>query len=115
MVVAMVGIERELLLERLRVWRLGNWCGALNKGLMFSSLVVDRFKVTKCWKIGCDKIPASLGNLPMGVLERLRWVREEEKGRWTKLQNDSSLIPKWLERSRRVMLWMISTMPRSDS
>ena len=45
----------------------------------------------------------------MGVLERLRWVREEEKGRWTKLRKVASLIPKWWERSRMVMLLMIST------
>ena len=84
---AICGMERGLL-ERLRAWRLGNWCGALKNGLRSQSPASLKFKVTKCLKIGSDKVSMNSDENPIGVLERLRWAREEEKGRWIK-------CPKW--------------------
>ena len=55
-VVAIVGMERLGLLERLRVWRLGNWCGASNNGSRLLMLVLSRFNVTKLAKMGWDKV-----------------------------------------------------------
>ena len=82
--VASCGMESLLFQERLMVWRLGKMCGALRSGLMLVSLVLLRFKVTKCWKIGWDKTFMHSFESPMGVLARLRWAREGEKGIWTK-------------------------------
>ena len=94
------------------VWRLGKLCGAESKGLRFSRSAPSRFNDTRCWKMGWDRVSIHDGNVPMGVRERLRWVREEgENGRWTKLQNDSFLIPRWLERSRLVRVWISSIIP----
>ena len=47
-VLAIAEASSSKLLERSRVWRLGNWCGALNNRSMFWSLVLLRSKVTKC-------------------------------------------------------------------
>ena len=92
-VVASCGMERRSLSERLRVWRLGNWCGALNSGLRFLMLVLLRSKETRCLKMGLDKISIEFGEVPIGALERFRWARAGEKGIWIKLPN-FGLIPK---------------------
>ena len=70
-------------------------CGASSKGLMVLILVFERSKETKCLKIGWDKVSKTLGDfVPMGVWERSKWMRAEEKGRWTKLENVFSLMDK---------------------
>ena len=74
------------------MWRLGKVCGAFNNGSRSVSLVRQRFNVVRCWKMGWAKVFMHVGESPIGVLERLRWVREEEKGRWIKL-------PKWVNGS----------------
>ena len=87
LVVAICGMESPVLSERLRVWRLWKMCGALNNGSMFLILVSRRSKATRCWKMGWDKTFMHSSEPAMGVLERLRWAREGEKGMWTKLTN----------------------------